>query len=44
VAKDVDAKGISHLPQNDTFVASMVVHKVLIVKQENTKDFLKIIR
>jgi hypothetical protein len=44
VAKDVDARDILHLLLKDFYVDFMVAHKVWIVKQENTKDFLKIIR
>jgi len=43
VAKDVKLRDILHLLQNDTFAVFMAAHKVWIVKQENTKDFLRIL-
>jgi len=43
VVRDVEPKDILHLLLKDTYADSMVAHKVWIVKQENTKDFLRIL-
>jgi len=44
VVKDVEPKVILLLHQDDFFVDFMVVLNPQIQKQENTKDFLRIIR
>jgi len=43
VVKDVNARDILHLLQNDFYVDSMGVVNPQIARLENTKDFLRIL-